>query len=292
MDLVQEMNDSLRNRLRFVEIVIGWEGALGRKRVTDVFGITPNYVTKDLRVYKKLYPGNIVYNPSTRSYRPADGFTYKIASGDPDEYLALLRAGAEGSRNVVASLVGNPGICECLPQPKTPLDAATLRLVTRAIVAGSGLAITYQSLTSASPTSRDVWPHRLVFSGKRWYVRCWDGLRNEFRDFALSRITDVAEKATRSPKSPKDDVDWGEREVMRIVPNPKLSAMQANVIAREYGMMRMDGNWVWLPEVRRCLVRYVAERYRLIERGGPKAHPVILANKDDLRRWLFPEDGF
>lgn len=287
MEADKDMNESLRTRLRFVENVLGWEGALSRKRVTQVFGITPNHVTNDLRLYKSLFPRNIEYDPSTRSYRPAERFKYRIASGDPNEYLALLRAGAEWDRDSVALLVGNSKICECLPQPKAPLNAATLRCVTRAIAAHCGLRITYQSLTSASPKTRDVWPHRLVFTGKRWYMRCWDGLRNEFRDFALSRIVDVEEKTGGHPRLPEDDLDWSERVVMRIVPNPKLSATQAEVIVREYGMMRADGQWAWLPEVRRCLVRYVAERYRLIESGSPKAHPVVLANKDELRSWLF-----
>lgn len=284
-----DMNEALRTRLRFVENVLGWEGVLSRKRVTQVFGITPNHVTKDLRIYRRLFPKNVEYDPSIRSYRPAENFKYRIANGDPDEYLALLRAGAERDRNSVALLVGNAEICECLPQPKIPLNASTLRCVTRSIVAGGGLTINYQSLTSASPMSRDVWPHRLLFTGVRWYVRCWDELRNEFRDFALPRIIDVVEKAGENPRSPEDDVDWSERVVMRVVPNPTMSSTQAEVIAREYGMKHADTQWVWLLEVRRCLVKYVAERYRLIERGSPKAHPVVLANKDELKRWLFPD---
>lgn len=289
MEIAREMNVALRARLRFMENVVGWEGMLCRKRVTRVFKVTPNHVTNDLRLYQRLFPRNIKYDLSTRSYRPAEGFEFKVASGNPDEYLALLRAGAEGGRNVVVSLVSNAGICECLPHPKTPFDATTLRYVTRAIAGRGGLAITYQSLTDPLPKMRDVWPHALMFTGIRWYARCFDGIRKDFRDFALSRITAISENTGLGTRLPEDDAAWMETVIMQIVPNPRLSKEQVVVVAREYGMTQEKNRWVWPPEVRKCLVPYMVKRYGLVDRGHPRTHPVVLANKESLKDLLFPE---
>ncbi len=284
------MNKSQRFRLRFIDAVLAWEGRLNRKRVSDVFGVSSNHVTNDLRFYKEMCPGNVEYDVSSRSYRASAGFSPAFSGVDAvSEYFSLLQAGAEGSREAVTPLVGNTDIAETLPRPSAPIDASKLMRITRAITGGSGLMITYQSLTEPLPKIRDVWPHALVFVGTRWHMRCYDGLKEDFRDFSLPRVKDIQEKGELSPHSGTDDLGWREKVVMRIVPNPELSGPQAEVVARQYGMTRKGNRWLWAPEVRKCLVPYMVNRYRLVDRGDPKAYPVVLANRKDLKDLLFPE---
>lgn len=284
------INNSQRFRLRFIDAILAWEGRLNRKRVSEVFGVSSNHVTNDLRLYKEMFPGNIEYDVSSRSYRASAGFNPSYSGADVvSEYFSLLQAGAEGGREAVTPLVGNTDIAETLPRPSPPMDASKLMRITRAIRGGSGLTITYQSLTEPSPKIRDVWPHALAFVGTRWHMRCYDGLKKDFRDFSLPRVIDIQEKAEPSPRSGMDDLGWREKVAMRIVPNPKLSGQQAEVVAHQFGMTRKGNRWLWTPEVRKCLVPYMVNRYRLVDRGDPKAYPVVLANKEDLKGLLFPE---
>jgi len=286
LESAAKMTEALRTRLRFVENVVGWEGSLSRKRVTEAFGISPNHVTNDLRLYRKMYPKNIEYDPSTRNYHPAEGFQYRIASGNPTEYLALLRTGSEADRNLVASLVGSTEICECIPEPKIPFDGSVLRSVTRAIIGRRGLKITYQSLRDPSPKVREVFPKALLFTGIRWYVRCFDVQKNDYRNFALTRITEISEDIRRNVVSP-EDIDWVETEELRIIPNPKLSEQQTLIIAREYGMELIGDQWSWSPLVRKCLVPYMVNRYKLVAFGNPKEHPIVLSNYEKLKYLFF-----
>ena len=290
MARIPAISKAQRTRLRFIETVLAWEGRLNRKRVTDVFGVSANHVTNDLRLYKKLCPRNVEYDVSSRTYRAATDFNLVFSSADAvREYLSLLRTGAEGARDVVISLGGNTDIGETLPCPITPIDAPKLMLITRAINECFGLAITYQSLTDSSPKIRNVWPHALVFAGTRWHMRCYDGLKEDFRDFSLPRIRDIEKKSERCPRALTDDVGWNEKVLMQIVPNPRLSESQAEVVALEYGMTRKRNRSQWSPEVRRCLVPYMVKRYGLVDRGDPKTLPIVLANKEDFKDLLFPE---
>lgn len=281
---------SQRFRLRFIDTVLALEGQLNRKRVSDVFGVSSNHVTNDLKLYKEICPGNVEYDVSSRSYRASAGFIPSFSGENAvSEYFSLLQAGAEGCGEAVTPLIGCTEIAETLPRPCAPLDASKLMRVTRAINIGSGLTITYQSLTEPLPKIRDVWPHALVFVGTRWHMRCYDGLKQEFRDFSLPRVKEIQENGKQAPRRKADDLGWQEKVVMRIVPNAELSGPQAEVVACQYGMTRKGKRWLWAPEVRKCLVPYMVNRYKLIDRGDPKAYPVVLANKEELRDLLFPE---
>jgi predicted DNA-binding transcriptional regulator YafY len=57
-----------------------------------------------------------------------------------------------------------------------------------------------------SPSQREVEPHRLVHTGRRWYLAAWDVDRNNWRTFRVDRIEQRPTTGQRfTPRKPPDD---------------------------------------------------------------------------------------
>lgn len=269
-----------RQRLQFVESIAQWEGVVQRQRVCDAFAVTANHVTRDLTLYRTLSPGNLEYDVSLRAYRPSTRFRPLLSSGTPEEYLALLRLHMEtgGITGLPDWAIGVP--IGGLPTPQGTVDANVLRALTRALREGGGVDMQYQSLKTPEPMKRRVWPHHLVYVGSRWHVRAYDGKRERFADFVLSRISTTASVPDASPKPALQDRDWSGELTVEVVPNPKLSAAQQTVIALEYGMVSTSKRWVWEARMRRALIPYFLDAYQL-RRPGARAR-IVARNLADL----------
>jgi len=111
-----------------------------------------------------------------------------------------------------------------------------LRLICDAIRNRWSVRIDYVSLTSGR-SSRFISPHALVDSAGRLHVRAFDHLRNEHRDFVLSRIVDIR-VLQGAPDYIGAEMDraWEEEEVLRITVNPELSEEQKEIIRLDYGI--------------------------------------------------------
>lgn len=285
-----------QERLRFVEAMLLWEGAITRSRVCEVFGVTANHVTKDLALYQRQYPDGILFKPQQHAYVPGPKFSPVYASTDPSEYLSLLQARAEtGTTALLAVLGSDPVPLATLPSPALGIDRDVLREVLRAIRRGRGLTATYHSLRAEQPQTVTLWPHALFNSGLRWYARAFDHASQRFREFVLSRIEAARPIDTPTPAAaaPGRDVDWSTLVKVDVIPHPKLNAHQQRVVAGEFAMKRERGGWVWTVPVRRCLIGYFARRYRLDAKlpMSPQAHFVVLKNRAALKAFLLPDAG-
>jgi hypothetical protein len=252
-----------RQRLQYIESVAYWEGKVDRPRVSRVFEMSDNHITKDFTIYRNAFPDNLVYDVSGRYYRPSRDFEPQIASGSPEEYLALLRAFHE-TKVTGLPPVGSGIIATGLPIPSGQVDPKVLREMTRALSQEKGLRIQYQSFTTEEPTIREIWPHALVFAGLRWHIRAYDGLRKSFVDLVLLRVLQAEPIQASSPVNSKDDDQWHDTEHIQICPVDTLSKTQKSVIAAEYGMSKSSrGKWSWEYDVRKCLVAYLLVQLRL-----------------------------
>lgn len=274
-----------RQRLQYIESMALWEGVVARRRVCDLFGVSLNHITKDLRLYRHLLPHNLEYDPSLRVWRPSARFRPAISSGSPQEYLGLLRLGLEMAGGAAIPTLEGPIPADTVPIPRWPADAKPLRHVTRAVREGTGLCVRYQSMSRADPEERVLWPHALVFAGFRWHTRAYDEKTKTFRDFVLARICNADPHEGAPPVSADDDQDWREQICADVIPSPRLSKAQQAVIAREYGMAKATGGWCWRVKMRRCLVRYFLRWHRL-DKSGPSDR-VIVRNMEELRPFAF-----
>jgi len=280
-----------RERFRFMEATLLWEGSIQRARVSDVFGVAANHVTKDLRDYETSYPRSLVFDPRLRTYVPGPRFVPRYASDDPTEYLGLQLAYAEsGSAAVLPLLSGGSAVPSvALPSPAHGITRLVLQQIIHAIRREQGVELVYHSLRSDKPSRRTIWPHALVHTGTRWYARAWDGQSNEFRHFVLQRMEGPTPVLEAPPALASKDTDWQAMVTLEVVPHPALNPHQQKVIAREYGMRSIKGGLVWPVRLRRCLVGYFVRRYGLdAVAPKPPEHAIVLRNAKALRPWFLP----
>lgn len=283
---IDNVNYAQRQRLQFIESVAYWEGLVGRPCVSNVFDVSENHITRDFALYRKSFPGNLDYDVSARAYRPGKGFKPRIGSGSPEEYLSLLRAYLDTRSAAVLPSIGHGVGAICLPPPTAPLDKNVLREITRALHQKRGVLIRYQSLTSPEPVAREIWPHALVFAGVRWHVRGHDTKRDTFIDIVLHRILSASAIDKPCPVSVEDDLDWKEEIDIDIIPAGKLNPSQQAVIAKEYGMVMIDGKWTWRVTLKRCLIPYFLRWLRL-DLPEDESYPIVLENSDLPRLFHF-----
>ena len=94
-----------------------------------------------------------------------------------------------------------------------------------------------------------------------------------------------------SEQGPEADLAWNTRLAMELVPDPRLTPMQQEVVAQDYGMQ----SGVLRINTRACLSQYVLQQLginpRLSERGAarlaPEAVQVVLRNASEVSPWLF-----
>lgn len=67
------------------------------------------------------------------------------------------------------------------------IDAATLSTIAGACRDNDGLCFGYRS-HEGTFSSRAVEPHRLVYTGNRWYLVAWDTARKDWRTFRVDRM--------------------------------------------------------------------------------------------------------
>lgn len=287
--LPAEIGHAQRERLRFIEATLMWEGSIRRQQVSQVFEVTLNHVTRDLRRYEDAFPNNILFDHRRQLYVPGPNFKPRLASRDPREYLALQLARAETGTNVVAPLLaGWDTVPTCtVPSPPHAITEAVLRCVVRAITEGTGVDVRYHSSTGAGAQARRLWPHALMHTGARWNVRAYDQERRGFFDFVLQRME--APKAHPKPRPvPSDqDRDWAETMTLNVVPHPRLNEHQAALVARDFGMSRKGGQPTWVVELRRCMVRYFAREYGLDREHTPATQRVVLQNLEEAKPYFF-----
>ncbi len=84
------------------------------------------------------------------------------------------------------------------------VDAATLSLIAGACRDYEMLRFHYQD-RGGQASVRAVEPHRLVHTGRRWYLVAWDAGRNDWRTFRVDRIQPKLSTGARfAPRQPPD----------------------------------------------------------------------------------------
>lgn len=290
MTVASEIPFAQQQRLRFIESVVLWEGAIQRQRVRDAFDISANHVSKDFLLYKERFPGNLEYDQSAKEYRPSDRFKPALASGKPEEYLALLQAYVESGSDVALQALGAEGIAaDTVPAAPVAIDRDVLRDVVRAIRRARGLEATYFSMR-AGEGKRHIWPHALVHSGFRWHVRAYDDHDKAFRDLTLTRLVKTRSLDLGPPVPSDKDTNWHTRKVLEIVPRSPLSAAQKAIVGREFGMRQSKtAGWVWSCRLREALIPYFLHRYRLDIEPGKTRIRIELRDREAFRKYFFQD---
>lgn len=259
---------SQERRLEFIDARLCWDGRLNRSDLCESFGISVPQASVDIARYIELAPGNLAYDKRTRSYLAEPRFRPAFSATGVEQFLRGL---------VVESELAGPSAVPfaAVPVPGRRIDLAVLRPLWRAIREGTGLRVTYQSLTHAQPQERTLTPHALAHDGYRWHVRAYCHTRKAFRDFVIARVQKVL-AAAEAGRSAADDHDWNTYVTLVLAPHPKLGAAHRRAIELDYGMVK---GRVGL-KCRKALVFYTLHHLRLDERIAisPEAQQVVLKN--------------
>ncbi|EED32767.1 conserved hypothetical protein [gamma proteobacterium NOR5-3] len=273
-------------RYRYIEIISLWEGRLTTGHLTRCFGIGRQQASKDINFYlREIAPGNIAYDKFLKGYRPTEDFQPRITRGTADEYLHLMTRD-EQLMGVFETLPLTTANVEQLSPPGRDVSPSILRPMIQAARAQTRLEVDYVSLQNPDREGRIIVPHTLVFTGYRWHVRAWCEKNLGFRDFVLSRFRGEAETLDASEFGEDQDLDWQQIIELVIVPDPRLTPAQQEVIAHDYGMhsgeLRLN--------TRATLVNYQLQLLQLdpaSQQDNPLAQQVVLKNHEALSPWLF-----
>jgi len=108
----------------------------------------------------------------------------------------IVPLGNRGARNLDSE---NPGSGRGVT-----VDAERLSAIAGACRDHEGIRFQYSNRAGA-PSTRAVEPHRLVYTGRRWYLAAWDIGRKDWRTFRVDRIEGKLKTSTRfKPRKPPE----------------------------------------------------------------------------------------
>ncbi len=273
-------------RYRYIETIALWEGRLTTRHLCDSFGIGRQQASKDINHYiRNIGPGNLVYDKYLKGYKPTEEFEPRLTRGLADEYLHLMARNSELT-TMFASLALTPANVEVLTVPVRDVRPQTLRPIMQAARLQKRLEVDYVSINNPDREGRIIVPHTLVYNGLRWHVRAWCEKNLEYRDFVLSRFRDTPEILGNSDHGVDGDDDWNTLVTVRIIPDPRLSAEQRQVVEVDYGMQ----SGALQITTRGKLVPYALKLLHVdptAEHADPTAQQIVVENRDALERWLF-----
>lgn len=286
-----EMKWSTRQRLQYIEIMAFYCGVVSRNDVARAFGISDAAATKDLSLYGKLAPDNLIYKQSLFGYVPSPTFEERVADLSPEAVLPMIAhnltsmSGPYGEQRIF----GVPA--ESLPAPARLPNRFITAQVLRAVAQKKQLRIHYRSLSDRdSEHARIIEPHALCHNGLRWHIRAYSEETFDFRDFVLSRIAEAAMLDEEAESSPQYDEDWVETLALKLIPHPGLPERKRVNLLMDYGA---TGEMITI-EVRRALLGYLLQHLSVdttVDHSlNPQAYQLVVANRDEVEpfaEWAF-----
>ncbi len=277
---LDELRWEVRQRLTLLETSLLLSGRVNTVALTSRFGISRAQASKDLALYQKLRPHNLIYDRFLKNYVITDRFQPLLVRDTSAEILALLRADLRGEGPLISLAAGMPAV-EVLEPVARRIDPQILLPLCRAIYAGEKLRLTYQSLNGDEPNEIVLTPHTLVYNGFRWHVRGYSEHGKAFRDYLLARMRSTPNSLGLGERFAADDTFWQTWVTVRMVPHPKLTPNQAAVVADDFGM----ANGELAVDLRAPLVPYYSRLMRIGEGDtemDPRFRQIVLANKDEV----------
>lgn len=272
-------------RYRLIEIIVLWEGRLTSNHLQQAFGISRSQASKVINQYKTdIAPGNIVLDKHIKGHVPTENFSPKLTKGDINEYLNMLNTQSDLATNFETLNLEQTNTEVISPLIRS-VKPEFVRPIIQACRENLRFEIEYASLTS-DKDYRNIVPHTLVFNGYRWHVRAYCEKSGQFRDFVLSRITDIYEFVGKSDYSIENDNAWNTSVTIVITPDSRLTPSQKEVIAGDYGMT----DYKLEITTRGAMVQYVLQFLRVTTealKADPKAQQVVIENMDDVKKWFF-----
>lgn len=250
---LSEMSQAQQVRLSHIDFRVNFIGSVGRNDLINRFGIKEAAATRDISQYKRLVPGNILYDGQSKRYLRAETFV-PLFDYRSDHVLTALSQGL-GEDLVCRRKAFIP--CD-RPAALNRPSLDVISFVSRAIYHNKVLKIDYRSLTSGA-TSREIIPFALADSGLRWHVRAFDRKKSRFSDFVLTRISNpiIIESKVEEHETREADIQWNRIVELEIVTHPRIK--HPETIEFDYGMK----NGVIKINIRAAVAGYMLRRWNV-----------------------------
>ncbi|TKE93736.1 WYL domain-containing protein [Vibrio sp. F12] len=272
-------------RYRMIEVIALWEGRLTTNHLIKSFGIGRQQASKDINTYlAEIAPDNLVYDKQLKGYKPSDSFVPKLTSGHAEEYLHILSRSEDMTVTFNELDMGFENTTMVRPVTRN-ITPEILRPLVQAIREKKRVDLSYTSMKNGEEVERIISPHTLVCTPLRWHVRAYCEHSEDYRDFVLSRIRGVPALETKKIKGKEQDELWNTHLSIKLIPDSRLTEVQAKVIAHDYGM---EKGTLTIP-TNAALVRYVLDAYNIdinVLNSNPKGQQIILGNFEELRPYL------
>lgn len=263
----------------FIELNAWWEGRVNTRPLISYFGITRQAASNHLSRYREANPGQLTYNSASKCYEPTETFQPQHLSGDVSEYLNWLTG-------ISTAPTDHQIPFQTIQHPPRLISPAIIRPIVTALRENRRLDVEYLSVTSADTEGRVIAPHTLVNTGLRWHVRAWCEKSQAYRDFVLSRFRGEPELMDTSKQTAAQDTDWQTWIELFIQPDPRLSQEKRQILAQDY---QMQDDTLSI-KTRAALAQYTLQDLQVNTKmldGSPEAQQLVLANYDEVKRWLF-----
>ena len=232
-DRLAKLARAQRERLAHAELRLRFLGELRRTDLMSRFGVESATATRDIALYQRKAPYNLAYQASSKSYRHGGDRFRALFDFSAAQVLAwLARGGNDGEPRADA---GPMAWGE--PQVNDGIDLDVLSVLTRAIRAGSAVAVTYDSASHQAAT-REIVPFALAQGGRNWHVRAFDRSTSSFEDFVLAWCVAARaiEGAASDHEKPTRDTRWQRVLSLELVAHP-VNVPHPAAIERQYGMV-------------------------------------------------------
>ena len=269
-------------RMQILELLLRWEGWIGNARLRQLLGLSLIRASQWLKEFRESQPNWTQWNSITRSFNGTPEFyrdKHEDDSGSLAKYLALVGLPATtDSENQHVVVAAFPDITTPNPYIFSVLSSASR--MERAV------EVTYRSMRDPAPHKRIISPHSIIRAGRRWHVRAYCELNEQFRDYTLGRISHAVLLDQPAGSLIGDDKDWATEVPVRLIAHPGLSQEQQAVICFEYFKDTSSRT----TTCRVPLVNYYIQDVRAavdIETQRPPEYQLAIGNVKEIKKWLF-----
>jgi hypothetical protein len=254
-----EHNWAVRERLRFIETCAWWKGTVNRHDLTGLYGVSMAQASSDMQRYLDLNPSALVYNLRLKRYEATA--TMKCVVSRPlleDAVARFMDGGFQSFWPGSPPVESGDGSVAMVLMPAREANEIVQRRAFLAIMNGQRIRMRYASVRSGKEDWRWIRPHALGHNGARWHLRAWCEKNDAFRDFTLSRISEI-EWSREQAGLPRPDLEWEEWVTLRVRANRSLDKSRRQAVELDYGMT----SGVLELRVRKAMEGYLRDRLGL-----------------------------
>ena len=257
-----EENWAAQERLRAIEKAIWWRGWMKRKDLVNIFGVSLAQASSDIQKYLELNPNSMTYQLNRKRYEATDSMTCALHTPLFEDAVRSFLDSANIGQALSAKADSSESMHEqvaVVSLPNRTGSAEIQRAIMSAFLNDEMIKLRYWSVSSGKASLRNIVPRRFGHDGYRWHVRAWCCDNDGYRDFVLSRVSQVKETSVYDDIL-AEDTEWNTIEVVKLKANSKLEPNAKRAIEMDYGIRK---NGTLKLEVRTAMKHYLLSHLRV-----------------------------